>query len=116
MTDALRIPNRFESLQAQFPEGYRPLILPVEADLRALSRLREQTAVQGGGVLCFLLGPTGIGKTTTVYSAAANMPETFAPVISVPPAVKLRDAVGWLNQGVPQPQGEKASLVLFDGR
>jgi hypothetical protein len=27
MCDALRIPNRFESLQQQFPGGYRPLIL-----------------------------------------------------------------------------------------
>ena len=116
MADALRIPNRFESLQEQFPDGYRPLILPVESDLRALSRLREQAVVQTGGVLCFLLGPTGIGKTTTVYSAAANMPQTFAPVVVVPPAVKLRDAAGWLNQGVPLPKGEQATLVLFDGR
>ena len=116
MADELRIPNRFESLQEQFPDGYRPLILPVESDLRALNRLREQAVVQAGGVLCFLLGPTGIGKTTTVYSAAANMPEAFAPVVVVPPAVKLRDAAGWLGQGVPLPSGDQATLVLFDGR
>ena len=116
MPDELRIPNRFESLQEQFPDGYRPLILPVESDLRALSRLREHAVVQAGGVLCFLLGPTGVGKTTTVYSAAANMPESFAPVVVVPPTVKLRDAAGWLSQGVSIPNAEQATLVLFDGR
>src|SRR5207302_641810 len=71
---------------------------------------------QNGGILSFLLGATGIGKTTAVYSATVNMPELFAPVASVPSDLPLRDAIAWINQNVPDPINGKTIPVLFDGR
>jgi len=116
MERSIRIPNRFESLHELFGAEYRPLIVPVEQDIRALVRLREQADVQGGGVLCFLLGETGVGKTTAIYSASVNLPEVFAPVVSVPSTVELRSASDWLQDNVPAAQRGLATLVLFDGR
>src|SRR5205809_766801 len=113
------IPNRFESLQKAVAGGsVRPLIVPVEADLHALLRLRDKARVQNGGLLCFLLGPSGIGKTTTVHSAAVNMPEEFAPIVSVPVPehMPLRDALEWITKNVPAPDGKRCLLILFDGR
>ena len=112
----LRIPNRFESLQEVFGQELRPLIVPIDEDLRALIALRDRASVQNGGLLCFILGPTGVGKTTAVHSAAVHMPDAFAPVLRVPPEVAIRDAGEWLNGKLPPVVQGKSLLVLFDGR
>ncbi len=114
--DEIRIPNRFESLQEVFGNEVRPLIVPIDDDLRGLNSLRDRASVQNGGLLCFLLGKTGIGKTTTAYSAAVHMPETFAPVVTVPTTIGIRDASGWLSENLPQSIPNKTQLILFDGR
>ena len=90
MSSAITIPNRFESLQAEFNE-YRPLIVPIEEDLKAYMRLRERARLQNGGLLCFLLGPSGIGKTTSAHSAVVNAPEIFTRVVLVPHEVDFRE-------------------------
>lgn len=112
----LTIPNRFESLREAFGDEIRPLIVPIDADLETLNRLQAQCRVQNGGILSFLLGPTGIGKTTTVYSAAVNMPEVYAPVVAVPSDLSFRDAVGWVIANVHKDAESRSTLVLFDGR
>ncbi len=89
MADELKIPNRFESLQAAFGQEVRPLIVPIDEDLQALNGLRDRAKIQNGGMLCFLLGPSGIGKTTAVHSAFVHMPEDFAPVFKVPEDIPL---------------------------
>lgn len=115
VSDILRIPNRFESLQEVFGQDIRPLIVPIDQDLKALNALRDRASVQNGGLLCFLLGPTGVGKTTSVHSAAVHMPESFAPVLKVPTDVSLRDTAVWLGSHLPI-ASTKSILVLFDGR
>lgn len=112
----LRIPNRFESLQATFGAELRPLIFPIDQDLKAFLRLREHSKVQGGGVLSFLLGPSGIGKTTAVHSAVVNLPDDFVPAVVVPPSVPLREAVGWITTNLPPPKDMRTLPILFDGR
>src|SRR6266536_1555342 len=116
MADTLRIPNRFESLQEIFGQNVRPLIVAIDEDLHAFNELRERARVQNGGLLAFLLGRTGVGKTTAVHSAAINMPDAFAPVVAVPGTVPFRDALGWVTANVPPPINGKTTLVLFDGR
>jgi len=116
VTTDIRIPNRFESMQEAFGQEIRPLIVPIDSDLHALQALRDRARVQNGGLLCFILGSTGIGKTTAIHSAAVHMPDTFAPVAKVPPEIRFRDVAGWLTANLPAPQGSKATLVLFDGR
>ena len=115
-SQTLKIPNRFESLQEVFGQDIRPLIVPIKEDLALLNALRDRAKVQNGGLLTFILGATGIGKTTTVHSAAVHMPEDFSPVLKVPAEVTLRDAVGWLTHNLPAPSATKTVLVLFDGR
>ena len=112
----INIPNRFESLSEAFGGEIRPLIVPIDKDLSALNELREQCHVQNGGILTFLLGPTGIGKTTTVYSAAVNLPELYRPVVTVPSEIELRDAISWITENVQRFDDDRTTLLLFDGR
>jgi hypothetical protein len=116
-TDTLtvRIPNRFEAILARSDMQAAPLILPVEEDLRDFERLRQLATVQSSGVIAFLLGVTGSGKTTAAYSAATHMNETFAPVTLVPHDIPLRDVYSWVSTNLPA-QSERAQPVLLDGR
>jgi hypothetical protein len=116
MSNNLTIPNRFESLQAAFGNEVRPLILPVDEDLKAFLRFREQVKVQNGGILCFLLGSTGVGKTTSVYSATTAMPDEFTSVVSVPIEIEFKEVIKWLNSNLPPIFINKSLIVLFDGR
>ncbi|MBD2681344.1 MULTISPECIES: hypothetical protein [Nostoc] len=116
MNQTIYIPNRFESVLSNPNLKATPLILPVEEDLKAFDFLRRKADVQGGGILSFLLGVSGIGKTTSVYSTAACMPEQFTRVYTVPPDLELREVLSWLRKGnLPSPC-KKTHLMLFDGR
>jgi len=64
---SIYIPNRFESVLASPYFRATSLIFPVEEDLRAFDSLGQRAELQQGGLLVFLLGGTGIGKTTAVY-------------------------------------------------
>ncbi|MDI1450779.1 hypothetical protein [Polyangium sp. 6x1] len=116
MSDELIIPNRFESILAD-PKlnPPTPLILPVEHDLALFDRLHRRARLQGGGVLAFLRGQTGTGKTTAVYSAAAHMSDRFASVKLVPEEVALKDINNWLRANLPPTDG-RTHIVLLDGR
>jgi hypothetical protein len=116
ITTEITIPNRFESMQEAFGQEIRPLIVPIDEDLHSLQSLRDRARVQNGGLLCFILGSTGVGKTTAIHSASVHMPDTFAPVTKVPPEIRFRDVAGWLTANLPPAQGTKSTLVLFDGR
>jgi hypothetical protein len=111
----IRIPDRFESLQKQFGE-VRPLITPVKEDVRAFISFRERAFSKVGGMLCFLLGRLGVGKTTSVHSTAINMPELFAPVLAVPAEIELREVMNWVTRHVTKEDEQKCTLLLFDGR
>jgi len=112
----INIPNRFESLTEAFGGEIRPLIVPIDKDLTSLNQLREQCVVQNGGILAFLLGTSGVGKTTTVHSAAVNLPEFYRNVITVPPEIELRDAIAWISKNAQKNEDSKTTLLLFDGR
>ncbi|MGA7323304.1 MAG: hypothetical protein WBX25_02185 [Rhodomicrobium sp.] len=115
MKGDIKIPNRFESLLSLFGE-VRPLILPVEQDIKAFIRLRDRADHQNGGLLCFLLGSTGVGKTTSTYSVVSNMPDLFAKVVPIPDDVDIRDVVSWIKKNILISEESKTTLLLFDGR
>lgn len=71
--------------------------------------------VQSAGLIAFLLGPSGVGKTTAVYSVATHLSDRFESVLAVPHDIPLRDLADWLTGNMPSKQ-EKALLVLLDGR
>jgi hypothetical protein len=116
MSEEIRVPNRFESLNELFAGNVRPLIIPVAEDLKRFTNYRDRARTQNGGLLVFLLGKTGIGKTTAVHSVAINLADKFRPVFVIPAEVQLRDAVAFVEQNLVAPSDARASLVLFDGR
>ncbi|MBX3736905.1 MAG: hypothetical protein KF715_09470 [Candidatus Didemnitutus sp.] len=109
------IPNRFELLIEGDRIKAQPTLFPVEDDLRAIDFLINKANVQNGGVLAFLLGQTGVGKSTAAYSASVFLNDKVAQLIRVPLGIKLRDVVGWLASTLP-PVSSKIQMVLFDGR
>ena len=109
------IPNRFESLLENSRFNYSALIYQVEEDLKAIEGLANLIRVQNGGILAFLIGPSGIGKTTSVYSASIFLKEKFNSVIAVPPQVEFRHVMNWVEKHIPDRNG-KINLILFDGR
>ncbi|WP_421799823.1 hypothetical protein [Haliscomenobacter sp.] len=116
MNNELIIPNRFESvLSSQLFENYTPLLLPVETDLTAIKKIADKTTFQNGGILTFILGNSGVGKTTSIYAASIFMKELFNSVFNIPSDIPLRDVIYWLNNNIPK-QNKKKLLVLFDGR
>jgi hypothetical protein len=112
----IKIPNRFESMQEAFGQELRPLLVSVDKDLNSLNALHDLAKVQNGGLLCFIRGSSGVGKTTAIHSAAVNMPEVFTPIVNVPTEIKFKDVVEWLNANLPAADSAKSTLVLFDGR
>ncbi|MBJ7544651.1 hypothetical protein JDN41_13945 [Rhodomicrobium udaipurense] len=115
MNDDIRIPDRFESLQNQFSE-VRQLITPVDNDVRAFIRFRERAFGKNGGLLCFLLGRSGVGKTTSIHSVSINQPDLFGQVCSIPSDTEMRNVFRWIDLNAPAKDAEKATILLFDGR
>jgi hypothetical protein len=115
MDKTIYLPNRFESVLASPYFKATSLIFPVSDDLSAFDQLRQKAELQQGGLLIFLLGTSGIGKTTAVYSASVHMPRNFSSVLPVPSEIELRDVISWLNKNL-SIYNEKSILILFDGR
>jgi len=111
----IRIPTRFESILARDDMQAPPLILPVESDLQEFERLRMTADLQSGGVIAFVRGETGAGKTTAVHSAAVHMSDRFDSVVAVPHDIPLRDVYAWISANLPSP-AKRTRLLLFDGR
>lgn len=111
----IRIPTRFEHILGDEQLSSTPLIVKVERDMKQFEILRRTTEIQGGGILAFLSGLSGCGKTTSVWSASINMADRFELVTVVPNTVPLREITTWLVDNLP-PKGAKSILVLIDGR
>jgi hypothetical protein len=111
------IPNRFETLLQESNLNLKALIFPVEEDLRAFTYLSDRASVQSSGIMSFVLGKTGIGKTTSVYSASVHLPDLYERVFPIPEPrkLKLREVLTWLGRELPTPTA-KTLPVLFDGR
>lgn len=112
----MNIPNRFENiLHSSFFSDFKPLILPVDEDLRRVQILKNKTRIQNGGLLSFVLGTTGIGKTTLAYSIPVYLSSDFSGVIRIPDNIDFRDVSKWLQGNLPS-QSDKSIILLFDGR
>lgn len=112
---APRIPVRFENILERDQFDYPALLYAVEPDLERIDYLRRLAATQSSGLLSFLTGPPGAGKTTAVYSASVFMSRHFAPVFSVPSNVPLRELPNYIDTGLP-PADSRALPCLLDGR
>jgi hypothetical protein len=111
----VKIPTRFEHILGDDRLSSTPLIVRVPQDMKQFDILRRTTEIQGGGILAFLSGASGCGKTTSVWSASINMSDRFELVLPVPATVPLREVGNWLQDNVP-PKTDKSLLILMDGR
>ncbi|MET8606668.1 hypothetical protein [Streptomyces rubiginosohelvolus] len=111
----VKIPTRFEHILGDDRLSSTPLIVRVIADMKKFEILRRTTEIQGGGILAFLSGSSGCGKTTSVWSASINMSDRFEQVVTVPSTVPLREINIWLEAHIPN-RTSKSLLVLMDGR
>jgi hypothetical protein len=109
------IPNRFESLVGNESIKAQPTLIQVDKDLKPFDYLGEKVRSQGGGILAFVLGPTGLGKSTAVFSASVFLKERLGTLVRVPVTIPLREAAEWLTTNI-QTQAGKVVPVLFDGR
>ncbi|WP_406113806.1 hypothetical protein [Kitasatospora purpeofusca] len=112
---AVKIPTRFEHILNSRTLSSAPLIIKVPDDMKKFEILRRTAEIQSGGVLAFLSGASGCGKTTSVWSASINMSNRFERVFPVPATVPLREVSRWLETNIPAAT-EKSLLVLMDGR
>jgi hypothetical protein len=115
MSSPVIIPTRFESLIENARLKAQPTLIKVDSDLKSLAYLANKVRTQAGGVLAFILGTTGVGKSTAAFAASVYLGDLFAPLVRVPATVELRDASAWLNTNLPV-RGDKVIPVLFDGR
>jgi hypothetical protein len=115
MATQVVIPSRFESLVDSPQLKLQPTLVKVDSDLKAFAYLANKVQTQAGGVLAFVLGSTGVGKSTAVFAASVYLGDLFAPLFRVPPTIELRVAANWLQQNLPS-RGLKVIPVLFDGR
>ncbi|MGW7551116.1 hypothetical protein [Streptomyces sp. WAC 06725] len=111
----VKIPTRFEHILGDDRLSSTPLIVRVPHDMKQFDILRRTTEIQGGGILSFLSGASGCGKTTSVWSASINLSDRFEPVLSVPATVPLREISNWLQSNVPD-KTNRSLLILMDGR
>ncbi|MES9553254.1 MULTISPECIES: hypothetical protein [unclassified Streptomyces] len=111
----MKIPTRFEHILGDERLSSTPLIVRVPQDMKKFEILRRTTEIQGGGILAFLSGSSGCGKTTSAWSASINMADRFESVLPVPATVPLREISAWLEGNIPAPT-KKSLLVLLDGR
>lgn len=112
----MNIPNRFENiLNSELFNDFKPLILPVEEDLKRVQILRNKTKIQNGGLLSFILGTTGIGKTTLAYSIPVFLSDEFSEVIRIPENIDFREVIKWLSSNLPS-SSDRSIILLFDGR
>jgi hypothetical protein len=111
----LLIPSRFESVLNNAIFNPAALIYKVDKDLESYQRLSNLIKTRSGGIMSFLVGESGAGKTTSAYAAATYLKDIFNPVISVPPEIELRNAAAWIQKNIPD-KNNKTNIVLFDGR
>ncbi|MEU2971884.1 hypothetical protein [Nocardiopsis alba] len=111
----VKIPTRFEHIQKSAQLQSAPLIVTVPEDMKKFEILRRTSEIQDGGLIAFLSGLSGCGKTTSVWSASINMSDRFEAVFPVPETVPLREISEWIKENIP-PASNKSLLVLLDGR
>jgi hypothetical protein len=115
MSSPIIVPSRFESLIDNAKLKAQPTLIKVDADLKSIAYLGNKVRTQSGGVLAFVLGSTGAGKSTAAFAASIYLGDMFKPLIRVPSTIELRDVNTWLNSNLPA-KDEKLLPVLFDGR
>ncbi|WJQ07492.1 hypothetical protein QT235_01980 [Geobacillus stearothermophilus] len=118
MKGIIKVPSRFENILPHFTNESNELgalLIEVKDDIDSFVDLVKKVQVQNGGVLSFVKGATGIGKTTTVYSMPIWRSDLFNKTYFVPVDTDFNSITQWIKDNVP-PHETKINIVLLDGR
>ena len=114
------VPTRYEGLlEAVGAQSLSQVLLESESDLVALKETLVEVKSAGQGKLLFLLGGTGVGKTTLAASCQIYLASHVSKVLTPPPdyELPLGELPAWLNRHVDaKDRGRGVVVVNLDGR
>ncbi|MGY6240728.1 hypothetical protein ACW910_25120 (plasmid) [Burkholderia ambifaria] len=114
------VPTRYESLvDAVGPQNIGQVLLESQVDLTAVKEALVEVTSAGQGKLLFLLGETGVGKTTLATSCQLYLATHVSKVVTPPPdyELPLSELVSWLSKNVINGDRERGVVVVnLDGR
>lgn len=114
------VPTRYEGLlDAVGQQQIGQVLLESEADLAAVKEALVEVASAGQAKLLFLLGETGVGKTTLAASCQLYLANHVTKVVTPPPdyELPLGELPSWLNKNVVTSDRERGIVVVnLDGR
>lgn len=114
------VPTRYEGLlEAVGPQGLGQVLLESEPDLNVIKEALVEVKSAGQGKLLFLLGGTGVGKTTLAASTQIYLASHVSRVLTPPPdyELPLNELPSWLNKNVDANDRKRGVVVVnLDGR
>jgi hypothetical protein len=114
------VPTRYEGLlETVGSKGIGQVLLESEPDLAVLKETLVEVKSAGQGKVLFLLGGTGVGKTTLAASSQIYLATQVSKVVTPPPdyELPLSELPAWLNKNVePRERTRGVVLVNLDGR
>jgi len=114
------VPTRYEGLiDTVGSQSLGQVLLESEPDLAAIKQCLVEVRGAGQGKILFLLGGTGVGKTTLAASTQIYLATHVSKVVTPPPdyELALADLPAWLNTHVDAKDRARGVVVVnLDGR
>jgi len=116
----VRVPTRFEGLvDAVGRVNIRQVLIESAVDLTVVKESIAELASANQGKLLFLIGKTGVGKTTLAAACGLYLARYVTKVVTPPPdyELPLGELVVWLGKNVSPDDREQGIVVVnLDGR
>lgn len=112
----LKLPSRFEGLIKTFGETTNSILLPLKNDISEFKKIALGIKRVSQGKLIFLHGPSGLGKSSFLYSLPVFEPQLFIKEIKLPLIwdLDLSDIPKYIAQNIERT--EKITIVTIDRR
>ncbi|MGE6743092.1 hypothetical protein ACQKGC_22740 [Allorhizobium pseudoryzae] len=101
------LPDRYEVLQREAPEGLGTIVVPVEPALQHIDAIKRRMRVSGRGAFLILRGNSGAGKSTFLHTVKLYRENVKTHSISGGASIR-----GYLDRFTPTAGGDLDILVL----